>query len=64
MIRYKIDIDEIVDNNADVGGDDFDPDEDFILSNLCRSTSFISFYHKNNYHKNYFHYNQKFLEAL
>ena len=55
MLRYKIDIDEIVDNNADVGGDDFDPDEDFIWSNLSWSTSFISFYHKNNYHKNYFH---------
>lgn len=30
MLRYKIDIDEIVDNNANIGGDDFDPDEDFI----------------------------------
>ena len=30
MLRYKIDIDEIIDNNADVGGDDFDADEDFI----------------------------------
>jgi hypothetical protein len=30
MLRYKIDIDEIMDNNADLGGDDFDADEDFI----------------------------------
>jgi len=30
LLRYKIDIDEIMDNNADLGGDDFDPDEDFI----------------------------------
>ena len=30
MLRYKIDIDEIVDANANFGGDDFDPDEDFI----------------------------------
>lgn len=30
LLRYKIDVDEIMDNNADVGGDDFDPDEDFI----------------------------------
>jgi len=30
FLRYKIDIDEIMDNNADLGGDDFDPDEDFI----------------------------------
>jgi hypothetical protein len=29
-LRYKIDIDEIMDNNADIGGDEFDPDEDFI----------------------------------
>jgi peptide chain release factor subunit 1 len=29
-LRYKIDLDEIVDNNADMGGEDFDPDEDFI----------------------------------
>jgi len=29
-LRYKIDIDDIVDNNANIGGDDFDPDEDFI----------------------------------
>jgi hypothetical protein len=30
MLRYKIDLDTIVDNNANLGGDDFDPDEDFI----------------------------------
>lgn len=30
FLRYKINIDEIVDNNADLGGEDFDPDEDFI----------------------------------
>lgn len=30
FLRYKIDIDEIVDNNANLGGEDFDPDEDFI----------------------------------
>jgi hypothetical protein len=30
LLRYKIDVDEIMDNNADVGGDDFDADEDFI----------------------------------
>lgn len=30
FLRYKIDIDEIMDNNADLGGEDFDPDEDFI----------------------------------
>lgn len=30
VLRYKVDIDEIMDNNADLGGDDFDPDEDFI----------------------------------
>jgi hypothetical protein len=30
LLRYKIDVDEIMDNNQDVGGDDFDPDEDFI----------------------------------
>jgi len=30
-LRYKIDLDEIMDNNAEnIGGDDFDPDEDFI----------------------------------
>lgn len=29
-LRYKIDVDTIIDNNADFGGDDFDPDEDFI----------------------------------
>ena len=30
-LRYKIDLDEIMDNNdANMGGDDFDPDEDFI----------------------------------
>jgi len=29
-LRYKIDIDEIVDNNANLGGDEFDADEDFI----------------------------------
>ena len=29
-LRYKIDLDEIVDYNKDLGGDDFDPDEDFI----------------------------------
>ena len=30
MLRYKIDIDDIADNNANFGGDDFDADEDFI----------------------------------
>jgi peptide chain release factor subunit 1 len=30
FLRYKIDIDEIMDNNADLGGDEFDADEDFI----------------------------------
>lgn len=30
MLRYKVDIDEIMDNNANIGGEDFDPDEDFI----------------------------------
>lgn len=30
VLRYKVDIDEIMDNNADIGGEDFDPDEDFI----------------------------------
>lgn len=29
-LRYKIDLDEIVDYNKDLGGEDFDPDEDFI----------------------------------
>ena len=29
-LRYKIDIDEIADENNNFGGDDFDPDEDFI----------------------------------
>ena len=29
-LRYKIDLDDIVDYNKDLGGDDFDPDEDFI----------------------------------
>jgi peptide chain release factor subunit 1 len=29
-LRYKIDLDEIMDNNAEMGGEDFDPDEDFI----------------------------------
>lgn len=29
-MRYKIELDEIVDYNKDLGGDDFDPDEDFI----------------------------------
>jgi len=29
-LRYKIDIDGIVDYGADLGGDDFDADEDFI----------------------------------
>lgn len=30
FLRYKIDIDEIMDNNANLGGEDFDADEDFI----------------------------------
>ena len=30
LLRYKIDIDEIMDNNANLGGDEFDADEDFI----------------------------------
>jgi peptide chain release factor subunit 1 len=30
MLRYKVDLDEIADNNDNAGGDDFDPDEDFI----------------------------------
>lgn len=30
MLRYQINVDEIMDSNADLGGDDFDPDEDFI----------------------------------
>ena len=30
FLRYKIDIDEIMDNNANLGGDEFDADEDFI----------------------------------
>lgn len=30
FLRYKIDLDEIVDYNKDLGGEDFDPDEDFI----------------------------------
>ena len=30
LLRYKIDIDEIMDNNIDLGGEDFDADEDFI----------------------------------
>jgi hypothetical protein len=31
MLRYKIDLDTIVDNNENLGEDnDFDPDEDFI----------------------------------
>lgn len=30
FLRYKIDLDDIVDYNKDLGGDDFDPDEDFI----------------------------------
>ena len=30
LLRYKIDLDEIMDNNANLGGDEFDPDEDFI----------------------------------
>ena len=29
-MRYKIDLDEIADYNKELGGDDFDPDEDFI----------------------------------
>ena len=29
-LRYKIDLDDIVDYNKDLGGEDFDPDEDFI----------------------------------
>jgi len=30
-LRYKINLDEIMDNNdANLGGEDFDPDEDFI----------------------------------
>jgi hypothetical protein len=29
-LRYKIDIDSIVDYGADLGGDEFDADEDFI----------------------------------
>lgn len=31
FLRYQINLDEIMDNNAEnIGGDDFDPDEDFI----------------------------------
>jgi len=30
FLRYKIELDDIVDYNKDLGGDDFDPDEDFI----------------------------------
>lgn len=29
-MRYKIDLDDFADYNKDLGGDDFDPDEDFI----------------------------------
>jgi len=29
-LRYKVDVDTYVDDDANVGGDDFDPDEDFI----------------------------------
>ncbi len=29
LLRYKIDLDEIMDSNANLGGDDFDADEDF-----------------------------------
>lgn len=29
-LRYKIDLDEIADYNKELGGEDFDPDEDFI----------------------------------
>jgi len=29
-LRYKVDVDEIKDDDEDLGGDDFDPDEDFI----------------------------------
>ena len=30
LLRYKIDIDEFVEMDKNLGGDDFDPDEDFI----------------------------------
>jgi hypothetical protein len=29
-LRYKIDVDKFVDEDANDGGDGFDPDEDFI----------------------------------
>jgi hypothetical protein len=43
MLRYKIDIDEIIDNNADVGGDDFDcvdhHDQSFLLISISSQRS-------------------------